>query len=548
MPIAAWLASADAVLPARDAVLLHTRGVGATAGPLLRRNKRWRWSCWLVRRVSNNSHSLDSSLVQGIAWTGGMRWSTQLVSWVVTLVVARLLGPATYGLVGMATLYVSFAQMISEAGLSAALIQQRGLTEDQVARLGGVALVLGIGFAAISLALSAPIAWFFGEPSVRWIVRALSATFLTRGLQVLPRSLLARDLEFRKLAWIDGFEAVTIALMTLVLAVLGLRVWALVLGTLLGNLATSLLCLRWRPHRLAPPGDFASLEQAVTFGWHVAGSRIAWYLYSNADFAVVGRVLGKAALGAYAFGWDIASVPVERVSALVGNVTPPFFAAVHDDPAALRRYLSGLTEGLGLLTLPACVGLALVAREFVLSALGDRWLEAVMPLRLLALYAGFRSIVTLTPQILVFTGHAKRNMQFSVLAVAVLPGVFYLGSHWGTTGVALGWITAYPLLYCACFVRSALGIIRMSWRAYGTALWPGVSTTGVMTVAVLGLRAVLPATWSPELRLAALAVTGATAYAAVLCAAYGDRVRAVLGLLRDQRGRRTSDRLAVAES
>src|SRR5438445_461256 len=148
----------------------------------------------------------------------------------------------------MATLYVSFAQMISEAGLSAALIQQRGLTEDQVARLGGVALVLGVGFAAISLALSTPIAWFFGEPSVRWIIMALSATFLTRGLQVLPRSLLARDLEFRKLAWIDGFEAVTVALMTLVLAVLGLRVWALVLGTLLGNLATSLLCLRWRPH------------------------------------------------------------------------------------------------------------------------------------------------------------------------------------------------------------------------------------------------------------------------------------------------------------
>ncbi|OLD85432.1 MAG: hypothetical protein AUG85_13630 [Gemmatimonadetes bacterium 13_1_20CM_4_66_11] len=498
--------------------------------------------------MSNDGHSLDSSLVQGIAWTGGMRWSTQLVSWLVTLIVARLLGPATYGLVGMATLYVSFAQMISEAGLSAALIQQRGLTEDQVARLGGVALVLGVGFAAISLALSTPIAWFFGEPSVRWIIMALSATFLTRGLQVLPRSLLARDLEFRKLAWIDGFEAVTVALMTLVLAVLGLRVWALVLGTLLGNLATSLLCLRWRPHRLAPPGDFASLEQAVTFGWHVAGSRIAWYLYSNADFAVVGRVLGKAALGAYAFGWDIASVPVERVSALVGNVTPPFFAAVNQDPAALRRYLSGLTEGLGLVTLPACVGLALVAREFVLSALGGRWLDAVMPLRLLALYAGFRSIVTLTPQILVFTGHAKRNMQFSVLAVAVLPGVFYLGSHWGTTGVALGWITAYPLLYCACFVRSALRIVGMSWRAYGSALWPAVSTTGVMTLAVLALRAALPATWSPGLRLAALGVTGATAYGAVLYAAYGDRVRGVLDLLRGQPGRRTGNQLAVAES
>src|SRR5207247_9118828 len=128
--------------------------------------------------------------------------------------------------------------------------------------------------------------------------------------QALPRSLLARDLEFRKLAWIDGFEAVTVALMTLVLAVLGLRVWALVLGTLLGNLATSLLCLRWRPHRLAPPGDSASLEQAVTFGWHVAAARIAGYLYSNGDTAAVGRVRGKAARGASACARHIASGPL----------------------------------------------------------------------------------------------------------------------------------------------------------------------------------------------------------------------------------------------
>ena len=477
-----------------------------------------------------------------------MRWLIQFLSWGATLIVARLLGPAAYGLVGMATLYLGFVQLISDAGLSAALIQQRSLTEDQVARLGGVVVVLGLALAAVSLALSGPIASFFGEQSVRWIIMALSATFLTRSLQVLPRSLLARDLEFRRIAWIDGFEALALTLTTLVLAALGFRVWALVLGTLAGSLATTLLCVRWRPHRIAPPRDLASIEPALTFGWHVAVSRIAWYLYGNADFAVVGRLLGKAALGAYTFGWTIASIPVDRVTALVGGVAPPFFAAVQHDPSTLRRYVSSLTEGLAIVTLPACVGLALVADEFVLSVLGEPWRETIMPLRLLALYAAFRSIVALTPHILMFTGHAKRSMQFSLLAAVVLPGVFYIGSHWGTTGVALGWITVYPPLFGACFVRSALRVIGMSWRSYVRALWPAASATGAMTVAVVGLRAALPATWAPQLHLAALGIAGATAYAAVLYLAHGERLRAVLALLRDRSGPRATEQLVCAGS
>src|SRR3989442_11414690 len=136
-----------------------------------------------------------------------MRWSIQFLSWSATLIVARLLGPADYGLVGMATLYLGSVQLISDAGLSAALIQQRSLTEDQVARLGGVVVVLGFALAAVSLAVSGPIASFFGEQSVRWIIMALSPPFLTPSLHVLPRSLPAPALEFPKIARTDWFRA-----------------------------------------------------------------------------------------------------------------------------------------------------------------------------------------------------------------------------------------------------------------------------------------------------------------------------------------------------
>lgn len=494
--------------------------------------------------MSDATRSLDRSLVQGIAWTGGIKWLTQLLSWAVTLVVARLLTPTDYGLLAMAMVYVRFAQIITE-GVDAAIIQLHQLNEDQIARLGGLSILLGVALCAGTLGLAAPIARFYGEEPVRWIVIVLSSMFLIRSFQVVPRSLFARDLEFRKLAWIDGFETVTLLLGTLVLALHGLGYWALVLGTVASGVATSALCLAWCPNRLKIPRDLAGIVDAIRFTWHIVGARIAWYVYNNADFAIVGRVLGKDALGAYTFGWNIASIPVERVTALVGRVTPSYFAAVQDDVAALRRFLRNLTEALALITLPACIGLSLVADEFVLTVLGEHWRPAIAPLRWLAIYAAFRSVVALTPQVLIARGHAKLNMHFSIITAIVLPGVFYLGTRWGTTGVAFGWIVGYSALAIVFFVRYALKTIRMRWGEYLRALGPAMSTTLPMTAVVLGARAVLPQDWHSHLRLAVEVLAGTASYVGVMLVAHGDRVRAIGRLLREIRSDRRGQPLPV---
>lgn len=489
---------------------------------------------------------LDSSLIQGIAWTGAIRWLAQLLSWAATLMIARLLTPADYGVVGMALVYLGFAQIINENGLSAALIQERDLTEDQIGHIAGLVVLLGVAMGALTLGLANLVAWFFDEPRVRAIVTALSLTFVARSAQVTPRALLARNLEFRKVAWIDGFEALTLTTSTLFLALAGAGYWALVGGTIACSFATAALCLRLRPHPLALPRDLGPIAHAVAFSGHVIGAQVAWYVYSNADFAVVGRLLGTTALGAYAFAWTIASIPVERVSGLVGRVTPAFFAAVQHEPVALRRYVRNLTEGLAFVTLPACIGLGLLADEFVLLVLGDTWRAAVTPLRLLCIYAAIRSVVTLTPQVLFATGQSKRSMQFSVLAALVLPAVFLFGSRWGTTGVALGWVLVYPALVVALFVRSTLRTIGMPWKEYGRALWPAASATLVMAAVVLALRAAIPSTVPLSVRFATQALAGACTYLAVVFAAHGVRLRGLFALLRNGRYGRPTPTYATA--
>src|SRR6059036_3011709 len=138
---------------------------------------------------------------------------------------------------------------------------------------------------------------------------------------------------------------------------------------------------------------------------------------------MAGRILGKAALGLYNVGWTLASVPVDKVATLVGQVTPAFFSAVQTDRAAIRRYLLGITEGIALITFPISLGLALVARDFVLAVLGAKWEPAIAPLRLLA-------------------------------AAVVMPISFYVGGQrWGTVGLAIAWVLVDPLLAIPLYHR-----------------------------------------------------------------------------------------------
>src|SRR5262249_10741043 len=112
------------------------------------------------RMTAQTTQNLDRTLVHGIAWTGAIRWATQSLSWAATFILPRLLTPPDYGLVGMAMIYVGLAQIVSEGGVAAAVVQQRDLTEQQIAELNGLAAMIGVVLFVLTLVLAAPIAWF----------------------------------------------------------------------------------------------------------------------------------------------------------------------------------------------------------------------------------------------------------------------------------------------------------------------------------------------------------------------------------------------------
>src|SRR5258706_1360185 len=167
--------------------------------------------------------SLDRSMARAMAWNAGAKWASQILSWVSTIVIAWLLTPYDYGLVGMAGLYLNLATLISTAGIADAIITLRGLTHRQIAELNTVSLLLGIGLVALSCGLAGPLAGFFSAPALVAVVTVSSATYFFNAFQVVPRALLQRDLRFKLLSSIEMVRAFCQIVVTVTFALCHVR-------------------------------------------------------------------------------------------------------------------------------------------------------------------------------------------------------------------------------------------------------------------------------------------------------------------------------------
>lgn len=478
--------------------------------------------------------TLDKSLAKGVAWMGSVRWLTQILTWASTLIVVRLLTPADYGLVGLASMYLGIVTMLSEFGIGTTIVALRGLTDDDHAQINGLSMLFGVASFLVSCAVAPLLAWFFAAPELTMVVIAMSTVFLITAARVVPQAILQRNMRFRDLALNDGLQAVALAVGAVVFAFFGFRYWTLVLSAILGALLSTIGVVRLvrvpfkRPH-------WETLRPAVTFSQQTIFARLAWYVYQNADFFVAGKVFGKELMGVYRVAWDLTSTPLEKIVSMVGRVTPSVLSAAQDDKAALRRYVLRITEVLALVTFPATIGLGLIAQDLVPLLFGPQWSGMVVPLQLLAVAAAIRAITPILPQVLTVTGQNRRGMRINVMGALIMPVAFYIGSRWGTTGIAVMWIVVYPVAVVIPMANAVFRQVDLRWREYLRALSASLSGVAVMSLAVWGARSAMPPEWARALRLGIQVGVGALAYVASLLTLHRGRVRALVAGVRAAR-------------
>lgn len=458
--------------------------------------------------------SLRRAAVSGVAWQGTSYVVGRGLTFVATIVLARLLAPAEFGLVGLALVFVTFAEAAADLGIAQALVyfpreHRRSDEALGLCVLSSVALVI-VGVLAAPL-----VADFFKRPDVEPIFRVLSLSLLLVAARQVPDALMRRELRFRRRAAAETSRALAQGVVSIALAAAGLGAWAIAWGYVAGNLASC--AAAWALAGYRPGRHTWRLSRDVSgplvrYGTPAAGQALLGALVFNVDYVIVGHLLGAASLGLYTLAFRLPQTLIINVFFVISAVAFPIFSRARDNPERLRSgYLSSFrlqaAYGVG-----AGLAMAISAPMLVHVFFGPGWDASIGALQALGVYATFRALSYGAVDVYKAIGRPVLAAGVSLARLVVLVPALMVATRWGIDGVA--W--AQAILACAFAVFMQTVACRVLGMPF-SALWPAARPALVVGAGVIaGAGAVRFGLPGPEALRLGTALSAAAAGALTL--------------------------------
>ncbi|WP_086617928.1 lipopolysaccharide biosynthesis protein [Erythrobacter tepidarius] len=478
--------------------------------------------------------SLAAQVRTAVIWRSGSQVLTQIVSWCSTLIVIRLLAPQDYGLFAMTQVMLMFLSTMNGWGLASALIREEHVSKERLRQTLGMLILLNCGL-ALAQWLAAPlVALWFEQPLVTELLRVQSLLYLAVPFCALPHAILSRQMDFRRPAQVRLAAALAGAATALTGALSGWGVWTLVCAPMAMLLAQA-IGMTWAARApIRPSFRFSGARQIAGFGGVMTATQIFWFIQSQADVMIAGRVLDAHSLGVYTTGLFLAQLLAAKFVPPINEVAYAAYARQQGEQMADQgaSALLATIRLVMLVGLPAYAGLAVVAPVLVPVLLGEKWGEIVP---LLPILAGAMAMLTL--QILFAPATNARGVPQAALRITmigslVMPCAFLIGSHWGVTGFAWGWVGGMAVLTAATVTLSGR-IIGLTLRGLAGALAPLLAASLIMAAGVELMLRVLPPVM-PLVALTAAVLLGVALYGGAMQLIAPDRLAEALRFLRER--------------
>lgn len=443
-------------------------------------------------RTDHLLQNLGTRAVSGGFMTAGAQLARFVVNLSAAAVLARLLNPQEFGLVGMVLGVTGLLGVFKELGLSTATVQRQVITQQQVSNLFWINVGISGTLSAVTLVLAPLVAWFYRDSRVAGIMMMLSLDFVLTGSTVQHQALLTRQMRFKALAIIDVASIVIGFGTACLLAWLGFGYWALVaqqLAVAATTLVFTWVISGWRP---GLPTRNSGVRPLVSFGAHLTVADVIGRFTVNSDSILIGRFFGAVPLGFYSRANVLLARPLQQVLTPVSSVIIPVLSRLQSDPQRYRRTFMRAYETLALITFPLAAMCLVLAKPMVLFVLGPKW-SGVIPL-----FSAFALVAVSLPLSIVpgwlFTSQGRGRDQFHTysLAGAVTVGSYLVGLCWGPLGVILalaaaGLLIRMPILY---HMAGRHGHVRSSdlWNGFFTHL----PSWGTVYLATLAARSLVP--------------------------------------------------------
>jgi O-antigen/teichoic acid export membrane protein len=461
------------------------------------------------------NRTLKEKAIHGVVWYGGSRAVIQLLSWVLTIAVARVLVPEDYGLFGMCSVYTGLVDFLNELGFGAAIVQRQELSEDDLHTLFWFGVAVSLLIYGLTYLVAPLVAVFYRHQHVTEVLRVLGLVFILTNLRLVPWNLLTRAVDFKRRSILEVIGNMLGVVSTFLLARAGWGVWSLVLGVLIREAVLCVLVFaqsHWRPQlRFA----WASLHELSSFSLNLSAARIAWYLYDNSDRLIIGRYLGDQTLGYYTLATRLTTELSGRVLSIINQVAFPVYSRLQHDHERLKSYFLMSVQLACLIIVPVLTGLSLVSGDVIPLLLKPKWAPMIPALNIMCWAAMAMMINSLSAPLVLAKGKTRLLLKFNLLNLAVMPAAFYFTAQFGLQAICLTWLLVFPVL-ALLWIAAVKRCVVFQWSELGQSLRPAFVSTAVMVLAVFLLQVTILQSRGPVLRTIIEVTLGIGSYLACL--------------------------------
>ena len=374
------------------------------------------------------------------------------------MVLARLLSPRDFGLVGMVTAFTGVLFLFRDFGLSAASVQRASVTEEQTSTLFWINLLVGGVLSIVAVAVAPIVGTFYHEPRLLWVTSVVAIGFLFNGAGIQHSALLQRQMRFTALASIDIFSLIISTAVAISMAKAGYGYWALVAMTVSLPFTTTIalwLTTSWVP---GLPRSGVGIRSMMRFGGTMTLNGLVVYIATNFEKVLLGRYWGAEAIGIYGRAYQLIRIPTDNLNSAIGEVAFAALSRLQDDPDRLKRYFLKGYSLVVALTLPITIACALFADDMVFVLLGPKWKEAAGIFRLLAPTILVFAVANPLGWLLNSLGLVGRGLKMALVFAPLMIVGYLIALPYGPRGVAL----AYSAVMTLWVVPS------IAWAVHGT--------------------------------------------------------------------------------
>ena len=382
--------------------------------------------------------SLRSKTISGLLWSFIDSIAGQGITFIVSIILARLLSPKEFGLIGMLTIFIAISQSFIDSGFRQTLIRKQNCTQADYSTVFFFNIVVGFLFYFL-LFISAPsIGFFFNEPILKDLIKVLGLGLIINSLTIIQSTLLTKRIDFKLQAKISVIAAIISGIISIFLAFTGWGVWSLVALTLIKNSINLILLWIWNKWKPMWYFSLQSFKEMFSFGSKLLVSGLIDTIYRNVYYLVIGKYFSAVELGYYTQADQFQSLPSSNLQVIIGRVSYPVLSTIQNDIPRLKEAFKKLIKSSMLITFVLMLGLAAIARPMVVTMIGEKWEPCVIYMQMLCFIGMFYPLHALNLNMLQVQGRSDLFLRLEIIKKALAIPVIMIGVVYGIKTMLLG--------------------------------------------------------------------------------------------------------------